>query len=466
MSDQDFQLSLSTNKARNLATTTKTVPQMGSLTPRWLLKLLPWVQVEGGAYRVNRRRMVFLGDGKISSSTTSGGLVQIDARDLRELSFLEAFSDSLVESIASRFVAENYKEGDTIVQASTAGGKFYVIVSGKVQTWTTGQYGEEMRLDVLAEGDHFDELNLLDKTTWPYSVRALTPCTVLALERSQFLEIVQQVPNVSDYLEAWRTKITSFAGKEHSIDLASGHTGELTLPETFVDYESDPREYEMSIVQSVLRVHTRVSDIFNSPINQLREQLRLTVEAVREQQEWEMINNPDFGLLNNVAPSYRLQTRNGPPTPDDLDELLARVWKQPAFFLAHPQAIAAFGRECTRRGVPPPTVEISGSPFLTWRGVPLIPSDKVMVNGGKNGLSLTSNILLMRVGEKEQGVIGLHQTGIPDEHTPSLSVRLMGIDSKAIASYLVTAYFSTAVLVEDALGVLENVEVARHYDDK
>jgi len=29
------------------------------------------------------------------------------------------------------------------------------------------------------------------------------------------------------------------------------------------------------------------------------------------------------------------------------------VWKQPAFFLTHPEGIAAFGRECTRRGVPP-----------------------------------------------------------------------------------------------------------------
>ena len=51
-----------------------------------------------------------------------------------------------------------------------------------------------------------------------------------------------------------------------------------------------------------------------------------------------------------------LSTRTGAPTPDDLDELIARVWKEPAFFLAHPRAIAAFGRECTRRGVPPPTV--------------------------------------------------------------------------------------------------------------
>ena len=250
--------------------------------------------------------------------------------------------------------------------------------------------------------------------------------------------------------------------RERPIKLSASHSGEPELYKTFVDYEDNPDEYSLNVVQTILRMHTRVSDIYNNPINQLGQQLRLTIEAMKERQEWEIINNPDYGLLSSVAPSFRVQTRSGPPTPDDMDELLAKVWKQPAFFLAHPQAISAFGRECTRRGVPPPTVEMFGSPFLTWRGVPLVPTDKL----NADRTSGTSSILLMRVGEREQGVIGLRQTGIPDEHLPGLSVHFMGIDTKAIASYLITSYFSVAVLVEDALGVLENVEVSHYYDYK
>ena len=37
----------------------------------------------------------------------------------------------------------------------------------------------------------------------------------------------------------------------------------------------------------------------------------------------------------------------------------------------------------------------------------------------------------------------------------------MGINEQAIISYLVSAYYSVAVLVPDALGVLEDVEIAR-----
>jgi hypothetical protein len=245
------------------------------------------------------------------------------------------------------------------------------------------------------------------------------------------------------------------------IEVACGTRDERKLPETFVDYVDKPREHTLSAISTIVDVHTRVSDLYSHPHDQIREQLRLTVEKVKERQESELINNADYGLLNNVAKAYRVNTRKAAPTPDDLDELLARVWKEPAFFLAHPRAIAAFGRECTRRGVPPPTVTLFGSQFLTWRGVPLVPSDKLGVDETNK-----TNILLLRTGEKRQGVVGLFQPGLPGEQTPGLSVRLMGIDRNSIASYLISLYCSAAVLTEDALGVLENVEVHHYHDYK
>lgn len=241
------------------------------------------------------------------------------------------------------------------------------------------------------------------------------------------------------------------------IQVACSERDERELPETFVDYDENPREYFLSAVNTVLDVHTRVSDLYSSPHDQIQEQLRLTIEILKERQENELINNSEYGLLNNIAASQKVQTRGGPPTPDDLDELLVKVWKEPAFFLAHPKAIAAFGREATRRGVPPATVSLFGSQFITWRGVPLIPSDKVGINDqGK------TNILLLRVGESRQGVIGLYQPNLPGQQGPGLSVRFMGISRKAIASYLVSLYCSLAILTDDAAAVLENVDV-NHY---
>lgn len=242
------------------------------------------------------------------------------------------------------------------------------------------------------------------------------------------------------------------------IEVACSERDERDLPETFVDYIENPREYLLSAVNTVVDVHTRVSDLYSNPHDQIQEQLRLTIEILKERQENELLNNSEYGLLNNIAASQKVQPRGLAPTPDDLDELLIKVWKEPAFFLAHPKAIAAFGREATRRGVPPATVSLFGSQFITWRGVPLVPSDKLAVNDqGK------TNILLLRVGESRQGVIGLYQPNLPGQQGPGLSVRFMGISRKAIASYLVSLYCSLAVLTDDDAAVLENVDVNQYH---
>jgi hypothetical protein len=243
-----------------------------------------------------------------------------------------------------------------------------------------------------------------------------------------------------------------------SVLVACPPRDESELPTTYVGYDEGAREIFLNSVSTIVDIHTRISDLYSSPYDQIAEQLRLTVEVVKERQESELINQADYGLLANTAPEQRISTLTGPPTPDDFDQLITKVWKEPAFFLTHPLAIAAFGRECTRRGVPPPTVSLFGSQFITWRGLPVIPSDKVPLEGGK------TKVLLMRVGEERQGVVGLFQPDLTGQYSMGLSVRFMGISRNAIASYLVSLYCSLAVLTTDALAVLDDVEVGKFHD--
>ena len=286
----------------------------------------------------------------------------------------------------------------------------------------------------------------------------------------QLANATKTVPILSTITPRWLTHLLQWSPVEAGIYrlnkvknpedvlVACAKRDESELPQTFVDYEDQPREYFLNAVSTVLDVHTRVSDLYSSPHDQIKEQLRLTIETIKEKQESELINNPDYGLLASVHPDQVIYPLTGAPTPDDLDELLTKVWKEPAFFLTHPLAIAAFGRECTRRGVPPPTVSLFGSQFLTWRGIPLIPSDKVPVADGK------TKILLLRVGEKRQGVVGVYQPGLAGEQSPGLSVRFMGINRSAIASYLISLYCSLVVQSDDALAVLDDVEIGKFHE--
>ncbi len=292
--------------------------------------------------------------------------------------------------------------------------------------------------------------------------------------------VTKTKPQYGALTPKWLTKFLEFKGLETGIfrvnkvvegetplDVLCSQTKKSDIiPEGYIEYETEPREYRLNSISTIINVNTAIEDVYSAPYDQVQEQLGLAIESLRERQESQLINNDDYGLLKNVADSQRISTRNGAPTPDDLDELISKVWKEPSFFLAHPRAIAAFERECTRRGVPPVVANIGGGTFLTWRGIPVIPTDKLLVDGLKNPAAENgkTNILLIRTGEAKRGVIGLYQAGMKNEHSRGLSVRFRGIDDKGVASYLLSLYCSAAILADDAIAVLEDVEVGEYYD--
>jgi hypothetical protein len=456
-------LSLGTAAARNLATTTKSVPQMAAITPRWLLRVLPWVDVDSGTYRVNRRLTYQLGDGRVSFVST-GDRVRVVPEELRELPLLRGFDHpAALAALAERFEQRLFAPGEEIATRGELSDRAVLIAHGRARELGPGEYGEEQVRRVLGHGDHFGDRTLLDPDSrWEVTVRGVTPGTLLVLPQAAFDEVAGRFPALRAHLDRLQERPPPDHNKhgEAAIAVAAGHSGETDLPGTFVDYELAPREYELSVAQTVLRVHSRVSDLYNHPMDQFAQQLRLTIHALREQQEHELLHNRSFGLLHNADLRQRLYPRTGPPTPDDLDELLSRR-RRSRFFLAHPRTIAAFGRECSRRGIYPHPVDLDGHPVPAWRGVPLLPCDKIPVSATN-----TSSILVLRTGQEHQGVVGLRQTGLPDEHEPGLTVRRTGVDRKGIASYLVSAYYSAAVLVPDALGVLEEVEIGHWTEER
>ncbi len=449
--------SLSTEAARKLTTTTKSAPQMQGITSRWLLRLLPWVEVSGGVYRMNRRLSCAVGDGTVSF-TQVGRSFRVIPQELAELKLLRDFDDAdVLEALTDRFVQREHASGDVIVREGTPADDLFLIASGKATRTRAGKYGDPLELDVLADGDYFGDQALAQAgALWDATVTAATACITLVINRRVFAETVAESSALREHLARLESKAAVPQDKDGqaAIELVAGHRGETELPRTFVDYERHPREIELSAVQTILQVHTRVADLFNGPMDQVKEQVRLTVEALREREEYELLNNRDFGLLHNVHHKQRLQTRGGPPTPDDLDELLCRRRKT-QLLLAPREAIAAFGRECNRRGVYPDTVLVEGKPAQAWRGVPLLPCDKIPISDAR-----TTSILALRFGEEHGGVIGLRPGGLPDQYEPGVNVRFMGINEKAILRYLVSSYSSVAALLPDAVGVLENATVS------
>ncbi|MFF8404506.1 family 2B encapsulin nanocompartment shell protein [Streptomyces sp. NPDC015684] len=454
--------SLSTRAARQLTSTTKTEPQMQAITSRWLLKCLPWVDVKGGAYRVNRRLQLRTGRGRVHFEHNGADDIRVVPQTLTELPILRGYDDAeVLRELAGRFQPRDVRAGQVLFEAGQPVTEAYLVVHGRFTRYTTGKYGEEEIIGVVTGGDQMgDEAVGQSDPLWLASVRAETAGVVLALPWDVVEELTERAPSLAAHLQAYveRQRLPMNRKGEAEVPVQAGHVGEPTLPGGFVDYELTPREYELSLTQTVLRVHTRVADLYNDPMDQTAQQLRLTVEEIRERQEWELVNNREFGLLHNVDHGQRISTYTGPPTPDDMDELLS-MRRKTKVFLAHPKAIAAIFRQCNRRGLVPGTASVDGHEVPAWRGVPILPCSKIPISENH-----TTSVIALRTGEADQGVVGLYQTGIPDEYQPGLNVRFMGIDGAAIVNYLVTAYYSLAILVPDAAGILENVQLGRTAD--
>lgn len=340
------------------------------------------MEVKGGAYRVNRRLSYAVGDGLIEF-VQDGADARVIPRELGELALLRGFEDvEVLTAIADRCVQRDFRAGEVLVRHGAPAEQIHLIAHGRIQQTSVGQYGDEIAVAVLADGQHFGENALLDAdATWDYTATAETGGTLLTLSRADFAAVVSAAPGLQAHIERFGALPRQRQNRhgEAEIAMSAGHVGEAQLPGAFVDYELRPREYELSVAQTVLRVHTRVADLYNGPMNQTEEQLRLTIEALRERQEHELINNREFGLLHNADFKQRIQTHSGPPTPDDLDELLCRR-RGTRMFLAHPRTIAAIGREFNARGIYPDQVELCGEQVRAWRGVPILPCDKIPIS--------------------------------------------------------------------------------------
>lgn len=449
---------LTTAAARQLATTTKTPPQMAGITSRHLLSQLPYVQVAGGAYRVNRRLSLKVGKGRVSFVKTGADDVKVISETLTEIPVLRGFEDAaLLRELASRFAVREVAPGDVIARQGKQVAEVFLIAHGRFERSVTGKYGRTEVADVLTDGAHLgDEALLSAEPAWSATVTAATSGVVLVLPWSAFTELHGRSPSLQAHIEAFLhqagRKVNSKG--EAVVEVAAGHCGEVEIAGTYVDYDPSPREYELSITQAILRIHSRVADLYNDPMDQVEQQLRLTVEEMRETEEREMVNNREFGLLHAADYDQRISTRTGPPTPADMDDLLSMRRSTDVFF-AHPKAIASFLSECTKHGIYPPSVEVRGSRVPAWRDVPILPCSKIPVSKDS-----TTSIIALRLGEEKQGVVGLRPTTLPDEQAPGLSVRFMGIDDTAVLKYLVTAYYSLAVLVPDAIGILEDAAIA------
>ena len=277
--------------------------------------MLPWVQVDGGIYRVNRTKVELSKAERIEVDVSKGD-ASFAPEALRSVPLFSGLADAIITRLASRIKTEEVSLGNKLVVEGQDRSKFFIIAQGQVEVLSKGVHGSDLRIALLTDGEYFGETDLVSDKPSDATVRTITPCILLTLSRKDLDAALAEKPSLSEEFKkavAEHQELRSTVNRygERNIDLVSGFAENVEIPETFVDYSASPREYSLSAVQTVVRVHTRVSDLYNGPYDQLQEQMRLTIEGIKERQEWELINSKKFGLLHSADPAMRVSTRYG-----------------------------------------------------------------------------------------------------------------------------------------------------------
>ncbi len=127
--------------------------------------------------------------------------VSVDADRLAQLPFFKGVESEQLRELADLFATETLQEGDSVVREGDSGDKFYLIVRGKFEVVKRGSDGEDRRVAVLQDGDHFGEIALLKGIPRTATVRALGPAVVISMRRDAFLALTAKSPHILQAVE-------------------------------------------------------------------------------------------------------------------------------------------------------------------------------------------------------------------------------------------------------------------------
>ena len=127
--------------------------------------------------------------------------VGVEATRLQANPLFKDLDGVMLAAIANRFAVERFPEDEVVFQEGDFGDKLYIVMHGHVEVLTTGPTGEEVRLAALRDGDYFGEMALLEDVPRMAAVRTRAPTQLLSLEREQFLNLMNTIPDMRSQFE-------------------------------------------------------------------------------------------------------------------------------------------------------------------------------------------------------------------------------------------------------------------------
>lgn len=116
---------------------------------------------------------------------------------LKYVPIFAELDDETVNKIFKLGKTRSYEKDAVILMEHETGSAFFVIVSGKVKVYRVSEDGREVILSILSESDFFGEMAILDGLTRSANVTAIEDSDIFIIQRSDFLDLMYNHPEVS-----------------------------------------------------------------------------------------------------------------------------------------------------------------------------------------------------------------------------------------------------------------------------
>lgn len=122
----------------------------------------------------------------------------------------------LLANVAELCRNRDYRRGQIVFEEGTPGTKLYGVINGRLLITTTSKDGQELHLNVAAQGEIIGEIAFLDGGMRTANGRAAEPTTCFEIERPPFFSLLERYPQLSTHLlqlvcrrVRWMTKLAA-----------------------------------------------------------------------------------------------------------------------------------------------------------------------------------------------------------------------------------------------------------------
>jgi CRP/FNR family cyclic AMP-dependent transcriptional regulator len=131
---------------------------------------------------------------------------------LENVRLFSGLSDEVLAEIEQHGTIKNYNKNTIIINQNDETDSLYVILSGKVKVFVSGEEGREVLLNYQEPGEYFGEMSLIDRQPRAASVMTVEPSRLMVIARGDFLRCLSRNPEIAlNLIEPMSSRIRMLA---------------------------------------------------------------------------------------------------------------------------------------------------------------------------------------------------------------------------------------------------------------